>query len=626
MSPEPLPPLSQGEPSWHEFECQVESLAALAEQGIEPGDFYRALLERAASLLGAREGVVWRVTQSQRQILAEYTHSDPASNWGELRTIRAEVQVREGMEDRIELQVDAALAADSATNMLNVLREVAVQYHRQRELVELRAEQQSRRAWDEVLLRMHADLDPSATAYALANDGRAWLGCDRLSVIKTSGRRAQVVAVSGVDEIDSRGEQIQRLEALAAAVARSGEALHWSAGDDTELAPELHALLHDYIDRAHAVVLRIVPLRSPASAPAKTPRRILGMLVAERFTETADSDKLPARLRMLVPHAESALAAALTHHQVPLLRLQLALGRVLNQVRERPVSTFVLAAFILAAIAALVGIPADFTVQATGTLQPEQRRHLFAPLDGVVDELLVEHGQQVTLDEPLLRLRNPELALELSRVAGELQTAQARWATVRAQRASPNLEPGAVGEERQLAAEEEQLREQMAGLEAQQQVLRQSLADLSVKSPLQGVVLTWNLSDRLLNRPVKRGQKLLTVADPASPWTVELQVSDRDAGHVLAAREADPELRVALQLGSEATITHQGRIVAVTQSVESTAGEPPTMIVTAQLDEPPSVDALAGASVTGRIHCGRRSLGYVWLHDLIDAARRKLWW
>ena len=626
MSPEPLPPLSQGETTWHELECQVESLAALAEQGIEPGEFYRALLERAASLLGARDGVVWRVTPSQRQRIAEYANSDLRLNSGPLRTISSQVQVREGTEDRIELNVDADLPTNSATNMLNVLRDVAVQYHRDRELAELRTEQQSRRGFEQILLRMHASLDPSATAFALANDGRAWLGCDRFSVIQMRGRRAKVLAVSGVDEIDARGEQIQRLERLASAVARTGEALTWSAGEAAELAPQLSALLEAYVDRSHAVALSMVPLLTPAGENSNAPRGVLGMLVAERFVETPEGDMLPQRLRALVPHAESALAAALAHHRVPLLKVQLALGNCLTKARQRPVSMFLLTGLIIAAIGSLIWIPADFNVEATGTLQPELRRHLFAPLDGVVEELLVEHGQQVKLDEPLLRLRNPELALELSRVAGELQTAQARWATVRAQRSSPNLEPGAANDERQLAAEEEQLREQIAGLETQQQVLRSSLADLQVSSPLAGVVLTWNLSDRLLNRPVKRGQKLLTVADPSSPWTVELQIPDRDAGHVLAARKADPELRVALQLGSDAATTRYGRVVSISQAAESTAGEPTQVIVTAQLDEPPSVEALAGASVAGRIHCGRRSLGYVWLHDLIDAARRKLWW
>jgi hypothetical protein len=32
----------------------------------------------------------------------------------------------------------------------------------------------------------------------------------------------------------------------------------------------------------------------------------------------------------------------------------------------------------------------------------------------------------------------------------------------------------------------------------------------------------------------------------------------------------------------------------------------------------------AGARVTARIHCGSRSIGYVWLHDFIDFVRTSL--
>ena len=32
----------------------------------------------------------------------------------------------------------------------------------------------------------------------------------------------------------------------------------------------------------------------------------------------------------------------------------------------------------------------------------------------------------------------------------------------------------------------------------------------------------------------------------------------------------------------------------------------------------------AGATVTGKVHCGRRSLGYVWFHDLLAFIQAKV--
>ena len=31
-----------------------------------------------------------------------------------------------------------------------------------------------------------------------------------------------------------------------------------------------------------------------------------------------------------------------------------------------------------------------------------------------------------------------------------------------------------------------------------------------------------------------------------------------------------------------------------------------------------------GATVTGKVHCGRRSLGYVWFHDLLAFIQAKI--
>ena len=43
------------------------------------------------------------------------------------------------------------------------------------------------------------------------------------------------------------------------------------------------------------------------------------------------------------------------------------------------------------------------------------------------------------------------------------------------------------------------------------------------------------------------------------------------------------------------------------------------------VDGPLPAAARAGGHVSARIHCGRRSVGYVWLHDLIDFARTTFW-
>jgi hypothetical protein len=35
-------------------------------------------------------------------------------------------------------------------------------------------------------------------------------------------------------------------------------------------------------------------------------------------------------------------------------------------------------------------------------------------------------------------------------------------------------------------------------------------------------------------------------------------------------------------------------------------------------------DPKIGASATAKIHCGKRPIGYVWFHDLVDFVRAKI--
>ena len=54
-------------------------------------------------------------------------------------------------------------------------------------------------------------------------------------------------------------------------------------------------------------------------------------------------------------------------------------------------------------------------------------------------------------------------------------------------------------------------------------------------------MLTWNVQQLLEDRPVGRGQILLTIGDLSGPWEVKLHIPDRQTGHVLAAQQAHPE-------------------------------------------------------------------------------------
>jgi multidrug efflux pump subunit AcrA (membrane-fusion protein) len=167
------------------------------------------------------------------------------------------------------------------------------------------------------------------------------------------------------------------------------------------------------------------------------------------------------------------------------------------------------------------------------------------------------------------------------------------------------------------------LREQIAGLEAQQAILEQQQAELEVRSPMDGEVLTWNPQSLLEARPLARGQILLTIGDLAGPWQLELRVPDRRVAHVLAARQrADNALPVSFLMASDPARTHRGELDRLGLRTEISERDGAFVLATVALDREQIQPLVPGAGVTAKIYCGRRSLGYVWFHDLLDAVRR----
>jgi multidrug efflux pump subunit AcrA (membrane-fusion protein) len=313
---------------------------------------------------------------------------------------------------------------------------------------------------------------------------------------------------------------------------------------------------------------------------------------------------------------------------LPLARVGRALAKVrwLTEARQLP-KTVIALALVAAAIAALAIVPADFDVQAKGTFQPRVQSDVFAPDDGIVDQLLVSHGKQVRKGEPLVVLRKPELDLEFRRLAGETQTAEKKLASVRAERLS-NLPAGPETRRRphELAAEEEELKELLKGLAEQKKILDAQQAALTVRSPIDGDALTWNIKQQLEARPVERGQALVTIGDLAGPWMLELDVPDDRAGYLLEAQQSlSPNLDVTFTPVGEPGSEFHGRITEVARSAELDELDQPRVRVQVEFDKDDVAGLRPGATALARVHCGRRSIGYVWLHDLYHYVQ-SLWW
>jgi hypothetical protein len=107
---------------------------------------------------------------------------------------------------------------------------------------------------------------------------------------------------------------------------------------------------------------------------------------------------------------------------------------------------------------------------------------------------------------------------------------------------------------------------------------------------------------------------------------LELHVPDDRAGALLAARqELQPELDVSFVLASEPGKVYRGRIAKAALATELDEKDESTMLVTVDFDKDDVEGLRPGGTAQARVHCGRRSLGYVWLADLYHYVQ-SLWW
>jgi hypothetical protein len=590
---------------------------------------------------------------------------------------------------------------------------------------------------------VHASLDPREAAYTIANEGRRLIECDRLSVAIRKGKKCVIEAISGQDLFDKRSNTVRLLNRLATAVVATGDPI-WYTGDTRDMAPQVEEAVQEYIDEAHSKLVAVLPLGRPAPLEEDDPTKReqaegpIGALIVEQIEDSRVSGALVQRGEVVCRHSSTALANALEHQNLFLMPVWRALGKTrwVFQARTLP-KTLSIAGAMLLVLLVLIVWPARFTLESKGSLEPVIRQDVFAGIDGVVKDLYCAHNDLVPKDKTLVQLRNTDLEVALTDVEGQrmanneqLITKQ-RWLS----------EEKKLNDEQkyQLAGDLAELLQKKQTLDAQWELYKAKQKELDIKSPLRGIVVTWDLQNRLpIGRPVQRGQVLMRVANPDGPWQLELRMPEQRMGHIVkyqqklydasrkklrelieedvraklgetaadedvqqqvdaelaqvadaqlrdrflteyrqrldqslqailanvtdealraklaevsreksydAAREKlqamlpeveaadsalgeqlknipldeppDDRLEVSYILATEPGKVRYGTVTEIHRSAEIRGDEGNTVLIKVAIDKSDVPDPRPGATVTAQVYCGRRSLGYVLLHDVI---------
>jgi multidrug resistance efflux pump len=449
------------------------------------------------------------------------------------------------------------------------------------------------------------------------------------------GRRPKVSAVSGLTRLSRRSPWVRTVERLAHVVVKGGIPLSFPE-EDVVLPDAIEKPLGDYLAEGHSRMLRMVPLKVADLNPEPTEdqdlrrqrkAKTIGCLLVEQLTEGDIPADWEWRADQLARCVARPLSNALTYDSVFLLPLWRAIGGFWRTLRGSRLWTVIGSTVALALfLAAMVFVPWDYRVEAEGLLLPADKREVFVPMDAEVREVVVASGQKVAKGDLLARLESKELEADLVMASTQLDEKRKLHRSLQFQ-IDQAVKSGQRNDELRLFGQLGEAREQIIGLSRQVEILTERAAKLEVRAPVDGTVATFQVDQLLKNRPVQRGEVLLSIMNEAGPWQLELKVEESRLGHLVRAQEKSSEplpVEFVLVMKPE---THYAAVLKDV-ATRATLNEEQQLVVrsTADLQTDLGDQRRSGAEVRARIACGTKSLGYVLFGDVIEFIERYLWW
>ena len=245
-------------------------------------------------------------------------------------------------------------------------------------------------------------------------------------------------------------------------------------------------------------------------------------------------------------------------------------------------------------------VKGDYRVSAKTVLEPIVQRAATAPFNGYIREAPVRAGDLVQAGQVLCTLDDRELRLERLKSLSKFEEYQKEYHK-------------AMAEGR--AAKVEILTAQTHQVEAEIALLNDQLNHTKLLAPFDGIVVTGDLSQQL-GAPVEKGKVLFEIA-PLDSYRLVIEVDERDIADVVVG-----------QRGSLMLSAFPSEIIDVTVekiTPVSTAKEGRNFFrIEAQFDQPH--DRLRpGMEGAGKIEIDRRSLLWIWTHQIVDWMRLAVW-
>jgi multidrug resistance efflux pump len=422
--------------------------------------------------------------------------------------------------------------------------------------------------------------DADTACLAIAEGFAEASAADHVALALASpGKRqpTRLTALSGVTEFDRRSDVVRSLEGALSAAPGASFWSRWRAGSE-ENVPELRAAAA----QMNAREIWTAPIISIGSGR-------IGALAFLFENPVADGEPLRAGIESVIAAVADSLDA---------LRRGPAIAPPGRKRLDRRARIMIGATLAIAA-AGLLMLPADHRLTARSVLEPEVRRYVVAPFDGVLETSRFKPGERVATGDVLATLDGRKLELELTGLLAQ-RDKLTKQRDVRM----------AAGKTAATQITELELARTRAGLE----LLEYKRNHLEIRSPIHGVVTQGDLS-REEGSPVTTGQRLFELA-PLDRMVAEVEVPARDIAYYVDGAPAELTLEAFPQetLAGPVTRLHPRATIRDGRNV---------YLAEIDLDNP-ELRLRPGMRGEAKISVGRRPLGWVLFHRAWEKAAQWL--
>jgi biotin carboxyl carrier protein len=679
MSTEPQIDINILEQTRKQINRLVEQIAQMSESDMAPTDYYGEFLQRVLSAVAAPAGAVWvRTPQGNlqlqyqvnlRQVGLDGNEADRQSHDGLLRwcanhgraqmvpphsglgpaedgnavpgnptnymILIAPILVEKQVAGLVEVWQDAdrnPKAQEGFLTFITRMAELASSYTRNHQLRQMVGQQALWTQLEAFARQIHGSLNPMEVGYAIANEGRRLIDCDRVSVALRTGKKTRVEAISGADVVEKRSNLVRLMAALFNKVLIWGEKLIYKGTHDDSLPPDVLHALDAYLAESNSKLLVILPLRDEREAESKKPPR--SGLMMECFDPASAPEQLIARLEVIGRHSTSALYNAAEHRRIPMRFVWQPLAKVQEGLGGKTRAILLGVAALVAVLAlVLVFVPYPLKMDAKGQLLPRERRYIYSPVEATIDAFRVEPGQIVSEGDPLVTLHDVVQEQKMVTLHGDITGALNEAAALDWQLKNSVL---TEQDKAKLAAEKrskentaQSKTEELRALEMRLNAEPGKNGSFTLRSPIAGTVLDSTFKSDLTGRMVKPNEPILRVGNKVGQWEIELKIPQKHVGQVLKAfdkNHPDKPLDVDLILRSAATRTFRGKLYRVDMGGQATPNQndnnesDPIVMAYVRIDDP-SIDPdmklphdddfhVTGTEVVAKVRCGNHPMGY----------------